>query len=99
MPGMSGLETLSEMKEIKLAIPMIMITKSEEEYLMEEAIGSKIIGRVAEGKKMVLFFKDPLSSHPCEAYVNMLIRVSDVHNVPLAINEATAQLLLDELFN
>ncbi|KAF2506826.1 bifunctional response regulator/alkaline phosphatase family protein [Flavobacterium zhairuonense] len=42
MPGMSGLETLSEMKEKKSAIPMIMITKSEEEYIMEEAIGSKI---------------------------------------------------------
>jgi CheY-like chemotaxis protein len=42
MPGMSGLETLSEMKEKKSATPMIMITKSEEEYLMEEAIGSKI---------------------------------------------------------
>lgn len=42
MPGMSGLETLSEMKEKKSATPMIMITKSEEEYIMEEAIGSKI---------------------------------------------------------
>ena len=42
MPGMSGLETLQEMKEKKSAIPMIMITKSEEEYIMEEAIGSKI---------------------------------------------------------
>ena len=42
MPGMSGLETLSEMKEKKSSIPMIMITKSEEEYIMEEAIGSKI---------------------------------------------------------
>lgn len=42
MPGMSGLETLSEMKERKSAVPIIMITKSEEEYLMEEAIGSKI---------------------------------------------------------
>jgi CheY-like chemotaxis protein len=42
MPGMSGLETLSEMKEKKSTIPMIMITKSEEEYIMEEAIGSKI---------------------------------------------------------
>jgi DNA-binding NtrC family response regulator len=41
MPGMSGLETLSEMKEKKSAVPMIMITKSEE-YIMEEAIGSKI---------------------------------------------------------
>lgn len=42
MPGMSGLETLSEMKEKKSHIPMIMITKSEEECIMEEAIGSKI---------------------------------------------------------
>ncbi len=42
MPGMSGLETLSEMKEKKSSIPMVMITKSEEEYIMEEAIGSKI---------------------------------------------------------
>jgi CheY-like chemotaxis protein len=42
MPGMSGLETLHEMKEKKSSIPVIMITKSEEEYIMEEAIGSKI---------------------------------------------------------
>ena len=42
MPGMSGLETLSEMKEKKSATPVIMITKSEEELIMEEAIGSKI---------------------------------------------------------
>lgn len=42
MPGMNGLETLAEMKEKKSAIPIIMITKSEEEFLMEEAIGSKI---------------------------------------------------------
>lgn len=42
MPGLSGLEVLSEMKEKKAATPVIMITKSEEEYIMEEAIGSKI---------------------------------------------------------
>lgn len=42
MPGISGLETLSEMKERKSSVPVIMITKSEEEYIMEEAIGSKI---------------------------------------------------------
>ncbi len=42
MPGMSGLETLQEMKEKKSAVPIIMITKSEEELIMEEAIGSKI---------------------------------------------------------
>src|SRR5699024_5532513 len=42
MPGLSGLETLSEIKEYQASIPVVMITKSEEEYIMEEAIGSKI---------------------------------------------------------
>ena len=56
---------------------------------------AQIAARVAEGKtKMVFFFKDPLSSHAHEADINMLIRVCDVHNVPLATNSATADLLL-----
>jgi methylglyoxal synthase len=56
---------------------------------------AQIAARVAEGKtKMVLFFKDPNSSHPHEVDINMLIRVCDVHNIPLATNQATAQLLL-----
>lgn len=42
MPGMGGLETLSRIKEINPNIPVVMITKSEEESLMEEAIGGKI---------------------------------------------------------
>lgn len=42
MPGLSGLETLTRMKNLKPEIPVIMITKSEEESIMEEAIGSKI---------------------------------------------------------
>jgi len=42
MPGMSGLEALSEIKSTKPNIPVVMITKSEEESIMEEAIGSKI---------------------------------------------------------
>lgn len=42
MPGIGGLETLSEIKALRPALPVVMITKSEEEYIMEEAIGSKI---------------------------------------------------------
>ncbi|HMC00295.1 MAG TPA: bifunctional response regulator/alkaline phosphatase family protein [Flavobacteriaceae bacterium] len=42
MPGLTGLETLTEIKEIQNSLPVVMITKSEEEYIMEEAIGSKI---------------------------------------------------------
>ena len=41
MPGISGLETLSRMTENHKG-PVVMITKSEEEYIMEEALGSKI---------------------------------------------------------
>src|SRR5690606_16868489 len=42
MAGMTGLDTLTEIKKIKPNIPVVMITKSEEERIMEEAIGSKI---------------------------------------------------------
>jgi CheY-like chemotaxis protein len=42
MPGLSGLETLAQIKEQKALVPIVMITKSEEEHIMEEAIGSKI---------------------------------------------------------
>ncbi len=42
MPGLSGLETLGAIKAKLPYLPIVMITKSEEEYIMEEAIGSKI---------------------------------------------------------
>ncbi|MCV9928869.1 methylglyoxal synthase [Flavobacterium sp. LS1R49] len=59
---------------------------------------AQIASRVAEGKiQLVLFFKDPLASHAHEVDINMLIRVCDVHNVPLASNEASAQLLLNAI--
>lgn len=42
MPGLSGLETLVKIKEKRPDVPVVMITKSEEEMIMEDAIGSKI---------------------------------------------------------
>ena len=42
MPGLSGLETLQKIKEISPATPVVMVTKSEEENIMDQAIGSKI---------------------------------------------------------
>jgi CheY-like chemotaxis protein len=42
MPGISGLEALARIKESKPYVPIVMITKSEEEHIMEEAIGSNI---------------------------------------------------------
>mgnify|MGYP003369791119 CR=1 FL=1 len=42
MPGISGLETLSRIKQMQPDVPVIMITKSEEENIMNQAIGNKI---------------------------------------------------------
>ncbi|MDR0371025.1 MAG: PglZ domain-containing protein [Prevotellaceae bacterium] len=42
MPGLSGLETLGQIKEIDPNVPVVMITKSEEENIMDMAIGNKI---------------------------------------------------------
>jgi CheY-like chemotaxis protein len=42
MPGISGLDTLLKIKEISPITPVVMVTKSEEEHIMEQAIGSKI---------------------------------------------------------
>ncbi|MDP1725177.1 MAG: bifunctional response regulator/alkaline phosphatase family protein [Bacteroidota bacterium] len=42
MPGISGIETLSQIKSMQPDVPVIMITKSEEEHIMEDAIGNQI---------------------------------------------------------
>ncbi len=42
MPGINGLETLARIKEVLPTVPVVMVTKSEEENIMDQAIGSKI---------------------------------------------------------
>ncbi|MDR0843937.1 MAG: response regulator, partial [Tannerella sp.] len=42
MPGLTGLETLSVIKELNPTVPVVMVTKSEEESIMNQAIGNKI---------------------------------------------------------
>lgn len=61
--------------------------------------GDLIIGgRVAQGQiRAVLFFRDPLTAQPHEPDVSALLRVCDVHNVPLATNEATAEAVVVQL--
>jgi methylglyoxal synthase len=59
---------------------------------------AQIAARVAEGKcNMVIFFRDPLDKHPHEPDISMLMRICDVHDVPLATNPATATLLFKGL--
>lgn len=59
---------------------------------------TQIAAGVAEGKiDMVIFFRDPLEKHPHEPDITMLMRLCDVHNIPLATNPATAELLMKGL--
>ena len=70
------------------------------EKLLSGPLGgdAQIASRVVEGKcKMILFFRDPLEKHPHEPDVLMLLRLCDVHDIPLATNPATASLLIEGL--
>lgn len=69
----------------------------EVERLLSGPLGgdAQIATMVAEKRiDMVIFFRDPLDKHPHEPDVQMLMRLCDVHNVPLATNPASAELFL-----
>ena len=56
---------------------------------------AQIAARVAEGRVAgVIFFVDPLNAHPRDSDIQGLLRVCNVHNVPLATNVATADLIV-----
>ena len=56
---------------------------------------AQIAAMVTEGSvNAVFFFRDPLDRHPHEPDIAMLMRICDVHDVPLATNPATAELII-----
>lgn len=56
---------------------------------------AQIASKLAQGDiDLVIFFRDPLEKHPHEPDIFMLMRLCDVHNIPLATNPATAELLI-----
>lgn len=62
--------------------------------------GDAQIAAMAAEKKIdvIIFFRDPLGKHPHEPDVQMLMRICDVYNIPLATNPATAELLIKNSF-
>ncbi len=58
--------------------------------------GDLVIGsRVVAGQiSAIIFFRDPLTAQPHEPDISALMRVCDVHDVPLATNEASAEAIL-----
>lgn len=61
--------------------------------------GDAQIAAMAAQKELdlIIFFRDPLDKHPHEPDVQMLMRICDVHNIPLATNIAAARLFLNAL--
>jgi len=58
---------------------------------------AQIAAEVAEGTcHLVVFLRDPLGKHPHDPDILMLMRVCDVHNVPLATNVAAAELFVSD---
>ncbi|RMF17338.1 MAG: methylglyoxal synthase [Candidatus Dadabacteria bacterium] len=59
---------------------------------------AQIAALAATGKiDAVIFFRDPLGMHPHDPDISMLMRICDVHNVPLATNPATATAVITQL--
>lgn len=72
-------------------------TGLEVERVLSGPIGGdvQIASRVVEGQvAAVIFFVDQLAKHPHDPDIQTLLRLCNVHNVPLATNPATAQLLI-----
>jgi len=60
----------------------------------DQQIGAMV---ASETMDLVIFMRDPLTAQPHEPDINALLRVCDVHNVPLATNLATAEVLIKGL--
>lgn len=90
MPGMTGLETLGYIKSTHPSLPVVMITKSEEEEIMEEAIGAKIADylikplnpkQILLSVKKILENRRLVSEHTNQSYQQ------DFRNISMAFNE------------
>lgn len=91
MPGISGLDTLVQIKEISPTVPIIMITKSEEEHVMEGAIGAKIddyLIKPVNPKQILLSIKKHLERKRLTAENTMQKYQREFAQLGMQINDA-----------
>jgi len=91
MPGLSGLETLNMMKEVSNAVPIVMVTKSEEEDIMNQAIGSKIADyliKPVNPNQIFLTIKKHLHKKDLEAEVMDTSYRQNFSNISIQINDS-----------
>ncbi len=91
MPGLSGLEVLSRLKNTAPEVPVVMITKSEEEDIMDQAIGSKIsdyLIKPVNPTQMLLTIKKHVDQHRLVAEKTTSGYQTEFGKIGLKINDA-----------
>lgn len=90
MPGMTGLEALAQIKANKPNLPIVMITKSEEEHIMEDAIGAKIADYLIKPlnpNQILLSVKKLLDNKRLITEKTNMGYQQDFRNISMAYNE------------
>lgn len=93
MPGLTGLETLAELKSFNNDIPVVLITKNEEEYLMEDAIGSKIsdyLIKPVNPRQILLTIKKILDNKRLVTEKTTSAYQQEFRNLGIALNEVNS---------
>jgi len=91
MPGMSGIETLALLKKIKPNLPVVMITKSEEESIMEDAIGSNIVDfliKPVNPNQILLSLKKNIENKRIVNEKTSMAYQQDFRNISIQINDS-----------
>lgn len=90
MPGLTGLETLQRIKEIHPDLPIVMVTKSEEEDIMNQAIGSKIADyliKPVNPNQVLLSLKKNIHRKEIVAEVTQSSYLQDFTNISMQIDD------------
>lgn len=90
MPGITGLETLEQVKQLRPTLPVVMITKSDEERIMEQAIGSKIADYLLKPinpTQILISIKKILDNKRLVTEKTNLSYSQDFRNISMAFND------------
>lgn len=90
MPGLSGLETLKRLKAKRASLPVVMITKSEEEHIMEDAIGQQIsdyLIKPVNPNQILLSLKKNLQTKQLVSEKTTLSYQQEFRNISLELSE------------
>ena len=101
MPGLSGLETLTRLKDVAPNVPVVMVTKNEEEDIMDQAIGSKIADyllKPVNPKQILLTLKKNIHQREIVQEVTQTGYRQDFSRIGMQMNESLSPEEWKELY-